>query len=106
MVSIISNIPVVLGQTGFILTCDVSGADNLSPLITYRWTKSNGTQTVVADHSVLSFSQPLSFCNAGQYVCQVTVMSSLLNNQLYVSNPYNVLTLQGEVRKFNFMQSQ
>ena len=33
----------MLGESGFTLTCCVSGSDHLNPLITYLWTMDNGT---------------------------------------------------------------
>ena len=89
----------MLGQTGFTLTCEISGADNLSPIIDYQWTIYNGTQTPIrvgANHRVLSFSQPLNLCDAGQYTCQITITSNLLNNDIRsTSHSYNI-TFQGE----------
>ena len=89
----------MLGQTDFTLTCEISGADNLRPIIDYQWTTSDGTPTPIRvgdNHRVLSFSQPLSLCDAGQYTCQVTIMSNLLNNDIRAtSHSYNV-TFLGE----------
>ena len=62
----------MLGQSGYYLTCGVTGAVNSS--ITYQWTKNNGTQTQVVTDSVLSFS-PLKLSHAGRYTCQATVSS-------------------------------
>ena len=73
----------MLGQTGYTLTCAVTGAENLSPTITYQWTKDNGaTQTQVGTNSnTLSFS-PLSLSDAGRYTCTVTVSSPYLSGDL------------------------
>ena len=72
----------MLGQNDYSLTCNVTGAGNLNPTITYQWTKNNITQTQMppagADPKVLSFS-PLRLSDAGQYTCHATV---------YVSSPY------------------
>ena len=76
-VQITSSGPPSLGQSGYSLTCDVTGAENLNSSITYQWTKDNGTQTQIqvgGDPRVLSFS-PLRLSDAGQYTCQVTVSS-------------------------------
>ena len=71
----------VLGQTGYTLTCAVIGDENLSPTITYQWTRDNGaTQTQVGTNSnTLSFS-PLSLSDAGRYTCDVTVSSPYITN--------------------------
>ena len=69
----------MMGQTDKTLTCDVSGADNLDPTITYRWTR-NGDPVTVPDSSSNTFSfSPLGLSQAGVYTCRVTVSSSLLN---------------------------
>ena len=86
----------VLEQNGYSLTCDVSGAHNLNPSITYQWTKNNGSQTQiqVGADNVLSFS-PLRLSDAGRYTCQATVRSSYLNNNITVMSSQDV-TLQSE----------
>jgi hypothetical protein len=63
----------VLGQSGYSLTCDVTVTKTANPSIAYQWTKNSGTQTIqVGTARVLSFS-PLSLSDAGQYTCQATV---------------------------------
>ena len=76
----------VLGQTGYTLTCAVIGDENLSPTITYQWTRDNGTtQTQVGTNSnTLSFS-PLSLSDAGRYTCDVTISSPYLTGDLVSS---------------------
>ena len=77
----------MLGQSGYSLTCEVTGDENLNPTITYQWTRDNGnTQTQVGTNSnSLSFSS-LSLSDAGQYTCSVTVSSLYLNNNVVVSS--------------------
>ena len=83
------NAPLILGHTGYTLTCDVSGTDNLSPTITYQWTKYNGTtQTQVGTTSTLTLS-PLRFSDTGDYTCNVTVDSTLLNSSIFASADSN-----------------
>ena len=68
-----------LGQTGFSLTCDVFGADNLnSPTLTYEWQRNGGVLSNQQERT-LSLS-PLSGLHVGEYVCMVTVDSNLLNS--------------------------
>ena len=83
MVSANLNAPLMVGQTGNSLTCDVTGADNLNPMITYQWTRNDGsTQTPVGTNSdTLTFS-PLRLSNAGDYNCNVTISSTLLNSPI------------------------
>ena len=61
------------------LTCSVSGAEGLNDTtITYQWTKNNGTQTQVETNSnTLSFS-PLRLSDAGEYTCEIIVISNSL----------------------------
>ena len=73
------------------LTCSVSGAENLNPGITYRWTKNNGiSQTQVgADSNTLSFT-PLRLADAASYVCGGTVSSSYLASDITAMNSFDV----------------
>ena len=54
------------------LTCSVTGAENLNPTTTYRWTRNSGSgQTQVgANSNTLSFT-PLRLADAASYVCGV-----------------------------------
>ena len=82
----------MLGQNGYSLTCSVSGDENLSPSITYQWTKNNGTQIQIengAEPKVLSFP-PLRLSDAGQYTCQITVSSPYLSNNITVIESQDV----------------
>ena len=77
----------MVGQTGNTLTCDVSGADNLNPTITYEWIRNGET---VPDGSSRSLNlSPLQLSHAGDYVCHVTVSSTLLNNDISASSGSN-----------------
>ena len=89
MVTANLNAPLTVGQTGNTLICDVSGADNLSPTITYQWTRNDGsTQTPVGTNSnTLTLSEaPLRLSNSGDYTCTATVRSTLLNNDIIMSS--------------------
>ena len=93
----------MLGQNGYTLTCTVSGTENLSPSITYQWTKNNGTQTQMqagTNTNTLSFS-PLSLSDAGRYTCQATVSSSYLNNDITMMNSQDVMLQGGLFRLFS-----
>ena len=93
----------MLGQTGYTLTCTVTGAENLSPTITYQWTRDNGTtQTQVGTNSnTLSFS-PLSLSDAGRYTCDVTVGSSYLNSDIMAASiPGNSLSVTFQSKLLN-----
>ena len=83
----------VLGESGFTLTCYVSGADHLNPFITYQWTKQfDGTQTQIQDGPdprTISFT-PLSISDVGCYTCQATISSFDLNINLVRSGSQDV----------------
>ena len=86
MVTANLNTPLMVGQTDYTLTCDISGADNLNPIITYQWTRNDGTtRTQVGTNHNLTLSS-LGFSNAGSYSCNVTVNSNLLNNNIFASS--------------------
>ena len=87
-VQITASGPPVVGQS-YSLTCTVTGAENLSPSITYQWTKNNGAQTQIGADRVLSFSS-LRLSDAGQYTCQATVSSSYLNNDITIMDTHDV----------------
>ena len=70
----------------YLLTCSVSGAENLSPTITYRWTKNNGTQTQVGTNSNTLFFTPLGLSDAASYGCEVTISSSYLSGNIVGMN--------------------
>ena len=78
MVTPSSSSSLTLGQTGFSLACDVSGTDNLNPSLTYEWQRNGGVLSNQQERT-LSLS-PLSGTHVGEYVCMVTVDSTLLNS--------------------------
>ena len=87
----------MLGQSGYSLTCGVTGAENLDPSITYQWTKNNGTQTQIqvgAEPKVLYFS-PLRLTDAGRYTCQAIISSPYLHSDITMMDTQDV-TLQSE----------
>ena len=82
----------ILGESGFTLTCCVSGADYFNPFITYQWTKGNGTQTQIQDGSnprTISFV-PLRVSDVGRYTCQARISSPYLNNDLMQTGSQDV----------------
>ena len=86
--------PLMVGQVGT-LTCDVSGADNLSPTITYQWTRDG--ETVPDSNSRTLDLSPLQLSHAGNYTCHATISSALLNNDIKITSDNNQnLTIQGE----------
>ena len=84
------------------LTCRVSGAENLNPTTTYRWTKNSGSgQTQIGTNSnTLSFT-PLQLADAASYVCEVTIRSSYITGDIVAMNfnPQNI-SIQSEFKNF------
>ena len=78
------------------LTCTVIGAESLTDsTMTYQWFKDGG---VVSDQTVenLSFTS-LTFSDAGEYICEATVMSGLLSGHITTARSNSVdLTLKCE----------
>ena len=73
------------------LNCSISGAENLNPTITYRWTKNSGSGQVQVgtSSSTLSFT-PLQLSDAASYVCGVTVSSSYLTGDITAMGSLNI----------------
>ena len=66
------------------LTCAVTGAERLSDaMVTYQWFK-NGV--AVPDQTTATLSFSLTFSDAGRYICQATVSSSLLSGPITRNN--------------------
>ena len=87
----------MLGKSGYSLSCRVSGTDDLDPFLTYQWTKKNGTQIQIQlgpDPNILSFS-PLRLSDAGEYSCQVNVSSYYLSNDISVLSSH-VISIKSE----------
>ena len=81
------------GQTGFSLDCDVSGTDNLnSPTFTYQW-RMDGRALSGQQGRTLTLS-PLAASHAGQYTCQVTVVSSSLSSDITVTSNTQTVNIQ------------
>ena len=84
------NTPLMVGQTGNTLTCDVSGANKLNPTIT--WNK-NGSGRVQVDNSTILQLSPLRLSHAGDYSCGI---SSTLINYPVISQRNQSVIIQGE----------
>ena len=81
-------------RESYSLTCTVTGADRLNPMITYQWFKDN-TAVSGETQSTLSFSS-LSLSDTGQYRCDVTVISTLLSQPVINMSNTQDLTLQSK----------
>ena len=89
------NTPLMVEQTDNTLTCNVSGADNLTPTIAYQWTR-DGVTVQSGSSNTFNFS-PLRLSLAGAYTCSVTVASNLLNSAIQVSaSNTQTVTIEGE----------
>ena len=78
----ISNTGVTVAGQSYALHCNVAGTERFSAILSYKWTKNNGTLTHVGfDSESLTFS-PLRLSDAGQYICHVTASSDVTNEQV------------------------
>ena len=81
-------------RESYSLTCTVTGADRLNPMITYQWFQDN-TMVSGETQSNLSFTS-FSLSDAGQYRCDVTVSSTLLSQSITKMSNTQDLTLQSK----------
>lgn len=82
----------MLGQSGYTLTCNVQVSEYLCPIISYKWTKYNGTTVqleVETESNTLSLS-PLRLSDAGQYTCLPTIRSFRISNDVTVMGTHDV----------------
>lgn len=99
-----TNTTPVVEEIDYSLSCEVVGADNIYPIFTYQWNKTNSTtsqltaMTVVGNNNsnTLSFD-PLRVSDAGSYTCQVGVNSSFLNEVVYFVDTWN-LSIQSKFK--------
>ena len=89
--------PLEVGQTGNTLTCEMTGAEKLSPTITYSWTRNNETVSESDGNSKTLNLSPLRLSYAGSYACNITVSSALLSSSISASSHKNEnVTIQSE----------
>jgi len=81
----------ILGQEHSI-HCAVSGADSLQPTMTYQWFHNGGALSECT--ATLSFSS-LVTSDGGEYSCQVTLTSALLERAISVSSGTHTISLPG-----------
>ena len=85
--------PLTAGQSGFSLSCDVTGTENLNtPSFMYQWEK-NGQVISGQQGSVLSLS-PLSASKAGEYNCSAIVNSTSLTSPVTVSTDTDIVLIK------------
>ena len=89
----------ITGQD-YVLTCGITGAENLSPNITYQWTKDSGqggNRTQVGTNFNSTSFSPLQLSDAGQYTCHIIVQSPYIYKKMIVTVSQNV-TLESKSR--------
>ena len=86
---------VQLGED-FSLTCVVTGADKLNPMLNYEWTR-NGNRLEMTDNetNVLSFT-PFRLSDAGNYCCNVSICSQYVNDAIMIESNNLSLKVQGK----------
>ena len=94
--NIIVSTPTAGGN--FLLSCSVSGAENLYPTITYRWIKNSSTRSLqVGTNSSTLFFTSLQLIDTAGYICEVTISSNYLLGDIIAvnANPHYV-RIQGD----------
>ena len=79
--------------TSFALMCNVDDTSNIRPEVTFEWIHFNGIDSeIVGTNSSLLFFSSLKLSDAGEYMCQINVRSSLLSSDLIIMSmfPYIV----------------
>ena len=79
--------------TNFSLTCIIGGIEKLRPELIFEWIRFNGIdfeEINVTSNKIHFF--PLKLSEAGNYMCQVSIRSSLLRSDLSLVSmpPYTV----------------
>jgi hypothetical protein len=93
MVTANLNTPLMMDNS---LICDVSGADNLNPTITYQWTR-DGELVQSGSLNTYNFPLRLSLAGTSVYACRATVGSTLLNGNIQASaDTTQTVTIQSE----------
>ena len=75
------------------LICSVLGAENLNPIITYRWTKNGDMlQSIIGTNfNILSLIAPIRVSDAGtNYSCFITIASSYLTGNITAMTSHTV----------------
>ena len=97
----------VSAGTNFSLTCTVVGIENLmAELIIFEWIRFNGTdfEEINVTSNEIHFL-PLHFSESGNYMCQVSIRSSLLKSDLsFVSMPPYTVRAIGKYYNSNILQ--
>lgn len=83
----------LLGEE-YSLTCVVTGADKLNPVLSYGWTQ-NGTRLEMIDNktNVLSFS-PFRRSGTGNYSCIVNIFSQYVNKLIVINSRTESIQVQ------------
>ena len=85
---------VLLGEN-YNLTCTITGADKLSPTISYEWIQ-NETLLEMVDSSILSFS-PFKLSHAGNYSCIVNITSNYVEDIITMTSDIEPLVVQSRL---------
>ena len=93
----------VSAGTNFSLTCTVGGIENLMAELIFEWIRFNGTdfeEINITSNEIHFLSLKLS--EAGNYMCQVSIRSSLLRSDLsFVSMPPYTVRAIGKYKYYN-----
>ena len=95
--NIIVSTPTAGGN--YLLSCSVSGVENLNPTITYRWIKNSSTRSLqVGTNSSTLFFISLRLTDTAGYICEVTISSNYLSGDIIAMNAHpHYVRIQGMI---------
>ncbi len=90
------------GQS-YSLTCTMTGAESLSPTISYQWLEGSSPRVMLDTTSADLTFDPLNLSDAGQYSCDVIVSSPSVTSDLTASSVVENLIIQSECNRVSVL---
>ncbi len=90
------------GQS-YTLTCTVTGAEALTPTISYQWFEETSPRVMLSTTSANLTFDPLNLSDAGQYSCDVIVSSPFVTSDLTASSGVEDLIIQSEYNRVSVL---
>lgn len=75
-------------EQSYTLVCIISGADKLNATMFYRWMKGDGVHVAARTSSKTLYFGSVSLSDAGQYSCQVSVVSNYIETNVTLMDTY------------------
>ena len=79
-----------VGQTYTLICSVLSGLEGLNAVVSYQWTKDNGTRSQLGANSNTLSIPSLRLSDAGSYTCEISVNSNRLLKQATVRTTIQV----------------